>query len=156
MRIFIERLHESVSLNMRSYWSTHSGVALYDLTPHASLLLALQKGLNVYAEKGSDHRRMSKNRRGRRGNSPSIVTVIKTGCSTPTTTVMPTTNASVAMQIGSSPPSTFTPATTSTSGSSVTYVGSTSFSGCVWRCHIVRHDAHLSRIIFVNDSALKK
>lgn len=91
---FIEGLHESFRQRMRSYWSMYTGETLYDLARQATSLQALQMETELYSEKGSDHRQNLKNRRGRRGNSPSTVNFVKTGGSTPTTTAMPRSNDS--------------------------------------------------------------
>lgn len=73
--ILFEGLDESVRYSMLWYGSTYPVAALYDLSRHATSLLALQKGSVVGSEKESDYRENAEQCPDRRENPPMTVNV---------------------------------------------------------------------------------
>lgn len=108
---------------------------MYDFAYHATSLQALQNGADAHSEKGSDHCRNRKQRRGTWGNSRHNSTLIKTGGSTPTSTAMPTTNGSPVMEIRFNSQSICRLDTLCTNGTNATYVESATFCRCPENSH---------------------
>lgn len=90
-------------------------------------LQILQKVADVELDKRSEHRRNSKNRRGRRRNAASTVNAADTGGSTSTATCTPMPSASAGMQVESSLRSIPMLATPNMSGSSAAFVDTAPF-----------------------------
>lgn len=107
---------------MRSHRGQHWAFTLYYLHRYATLQRPIGKGTDAGFEKEFDHRRNTKQRRGRQGCSRNRIKVVKSGVSTSTTTAAPITNALAVMQIGSNPHSVSMPATPSKNRGSGTLV----------------------------------